>query len=48
MNLIKIDEDKEFLSLKRQKGRVKCMLGRDVKLAEIEQKKKNNTDRRRI
>lgn len=44
MNLIKIDEDKEFLSLQRQKGRVGCMLGRDVKLAEKEQKKATRID----
>ncbi|KAL4091540.1 hypothetical protein QTP88_026214 [Uroleucon formosanum] len=37
MNTIKIDEDKEFLLLQRQKGRVGCMLGRDIKLAEKEQ-----------
>jgi len=36
MITIKIDEDKEFLLLQRQKGRVGCMIERDVKLAEKE------------
>ncbi|KAL4084393.1 hypothetical protein QTP88_028216 [Uroleucon formosanum] len=39
MNTIKIDEDKEFLLLQRQKGRVGSMLGKDIKLAEKEQRK---------
>jgi len=44
MNTIKIDEDKEFLLLQRQKRRVGCMLGRDVKLAEKEQRKTTRKD----
>ncbi|KAE9523392.1 hypothetical protein AGLY_015944 [Aphis glycines] len=44
MNTIKIDEDKEFLLLQRQKGRVGCMLGRDIKLAEKEQRKATRED----
>ncbi|KAL4085212.1 hypothetical protein QTP88_027071 [Uroleucon formosanum] len=44
MNIIKIDEDKEFLLLQRQKGRVGCMLGRDIKLAEKEQRKATRKD----
>lgn len=44
MNIIKIEEDKEFLLLQRQKGRVGCMLGRDMKLAEKEQRKVTRED----
>jgi len=38
---MKINEDKEFLILQRQKGRPGCMLGTDVKLAGIEKRKHN-------
>jgi hypothetical protein len=41
LNIIKINEDKEFLILQRQKGRPGCMLGTDVKLAGIEKRKHN-------
>lgn len=41
LSLIKINEDKEFLILQRQKGRPGCMLGTDVKLAGIEKRKHN-------
>jgi len=44
MDKIKIDEDKEFLLLQRQKGTCGCMLGRDVKLAEKEQRKVTRKD----
>lgn len=44
MNLIKIDEDKEFLSLQRQKWRVGCMVSRNKKLAEKEQKNATRKD----
>lgn len=44
INLIKIDEDKEFLLLQRQKGRVGCILSRDVKLAKKEQRKATQKD----
>lgn len=41
LNIIKINEVKEFLILQRQKGRPGCMLGTDVKLARIEKRKHN-------
>jgi adenylate/nucleoside-diphosphate kinase len=49
MNLIKIDEEKKFLLLQRQRGRVGCMLGRDMKLSEKEQRKaaRENTEKKR-
>lgn len=42
LNIIKINEDKEFLILQRQKGRPGCMLGTDLKLAGIEKRKYNH------
>ena len=41
LNMIKINEDKDFLILQRQKGRPGCMVGTDVKLARIEKRKEN-------
>lgn len=35
LDIIKIEEDKNFLTLQRQKGRVGCMGGIDKKLSEV-------------
>ena len=50
LNLIKIEEDKQFLFRQREKGRPGCMLGTDMKLAGIEKRKatlKENEDKRK-
>ncbi|CAI6353318.1 unnamed protein product [Macrosiphum euphorbiae] len=50
LNLIKIEEDKQFLLRQREKGRPGCMLGTDMKLAGIEKRKatlKENEDGRK-
>lgn len=39
LNLIKIEEDKQFLLKQRENGRPGCMLGADMKLAGIEKRK---------
>lgn len=39
IDLIKIQEDKDFLQLQRKSGRPGCMLGVDMKLTGAEQKK---------
>lgn len=39
LNLIRINEDREFLLLQRQKGRPGCMLGIDLKLTGVEARK---------
>jgi hypothetical protein len=50
LNLIKIEEDKQFLLRQREKSRPGCMLGTDMKLAGIEKRKatlKENEDGRK-
>lgn len=50
LNMMKINEDKEFLILQTHKDRLGCMLGTDLKLAEIEKRKLkrgNNIDKKR-
>lgn len=39
LNIIKIEEDKQFLLLQREKGRVGCMIGVDKKLSQTEKRK---------
>jgi adenylate/nucleoside-diphosphate kinase len=39
LNTIKIEEDKQFLLKQRQKGRPGCMLGIDMKLTGVENRK---------
>lgn len=39
MSLMKIQEDKDFLLLQRKSGRPGCMMGVDMKLAGVEQRK---------
>ena len=50
LNLVKIEEDKQFVFKQREKGRPGCMLGKDMKLAGIEKRKatlKQNEDGRK-
>ena len=39
MSIIKINDDKKFLTLQRQRGRPSCMLGLDLKLDALEKRK---------
>lgn len=39
MSIIKINDDKKFLTLQRQRGRPGCMLGLDLKLDALEKRK---------
>lgn len=39
LSLIKIEEDRQFLLKQREKGRLGCMLGTDMKLTSIEKRK---------
>lgn len=45
MNLIKIEEDKEFLRLQREKGRTGCMLGTDKNLYLKEKRKEDRNQK---
>jgi len=47
-NIIKIDEDRQFLTLQRQEGRVGYMAGVDKKLCAVEERKCEREQRREL
>lgn len=48
LNIIKIEEDRQFLNLQRQEGRVGYMAGVDKKLCAVEERRSEREQRREL